>query len=237
MCVCVATQVQRHLQLRIEAQGKYMQSILEKACQTLAGENPVMIPTAGGGSNKGMVSNQGIAVNTGGSINDFGCLPSFQDLNIYGADQIDHQLHGMDRPLLIYHPFLSANNNNSTDPENIGSCYGKKRPASPDNYGAPGGKNMNPLMWSADLRLQEPCMGHQQDHHDPLFKGEDLMDRGPDLDHISDIYETKPVLSGDNNHLLSADDQKNNLKAMAQSGTDLIKGHHHEDQHLFPQSG
>ncbi|CAK9179670.1 unnamed protein product [Ilex paraguariensis] len=31
-------EVQRHLQLRIEAQGKYMQSILE-ACETLAGEN------------------------------------------------------------------------------------------------------------------------------------------------------------------------------------------------------
>lgn len=30
--------MQRHLQLRIEAQGKYMQSILEKACQTLAGD-------------------------------------------------------------------------------------------------------------------------------------------------------------------------------------------------------
>ncbi|KAI4342419.1 hypothetical protein MLD38_027050 [Melastoma candidum] len=32
-------EVQRHLQLRIEAQGKYMQSMLEKACQTLASEN------------------------------------------------------------------------------------------------------------------------------------------------------------------------------------------------------
>ncbi|XP_058761345.1 pentatricopeptide repeat-containing protein At5g12100, mitochondrial-like [Vicia villosa] len=32
-------QVQKHFQLRIEAQGKYMQSILEKAYHTLAGEN------------------------------------------------------------------------------------------------------------------------------------------------------------------------------------------------------
>lgn len=30
-------QVQRHLQMRIEAQGKYLQSILEKAKETLAG--------------------------------------------------------------------------------------------------------------------------------------------------------------------------------------------------------
>ncbi|GJW73992.1 Myb family transcription factor APL isoform X2 [Tanacetum coccineum] len=31
-------EVQRHLQLRIEAHGKYMQTILEKACQTLSGD-------------------------------------------------------------------------------------------------------------------------------------------------------------------------------------------------------
>ncbi|KAG6430586.1 hypothetical protein SASPL_108656 [Salvia splendens] len=32
-------QVQRHLQLRIEAQGKYLQSVLEKAQETLGGQN------------------------------------------------------------------------------------------------------------------------------------------------------------------------------------------------------
>ncbi|KAK4804930.1 hypothetical protein SAY86_004747 [Trapa natans] len=210
-------EVQRHLQLRIEAQGKYMQSILERACQTLAGENPMMISSAGGGANKGMVSNQlGVAVNTGGSTNEFGCLPTpFQDPNIYGADQIDHQLHGMDRPLLIYHPFLSANSNDPSNTENIGGYYGKKRPASP---------SMNPLMWSDDLRLQEPCMGHQQDH------------RGHDLDPMSDIYDTKQLLSGDEDD--DDDDQKSSLKGTPQSGTDHLKRHSHEDlQHLFPQHG
>ncbi|XP_031398873.1 myb family transcription factor IPN2 isoform X2 [Punica granatum] len=233
-------EVQRHLQLRIEAQGKYMQSILEKACQTLAGENP-MVASAGGGY-KGMLNNQGIPINMGGSMKDFGSplsFPSFQDLNIYGPpgpDQIDHQLqHGMDRPLLIDHSFMPANNSNSANTDSMGSCFGKKRPGTPNNnYGATSGKNMNPLMWSDDLRLQEPCLGQQQDHHDPLFKGGDSMDRGPDLDSISDIYETKPVLSGDDN--LVGGDQKNNLKATAQSGTSL-KGHRHEDQHLFPQTG
>ncbi|GKE46939.1 Myb family transcription factor APL-like protein isoform X2 [Tanacetum coccineum] len=34
----IKVQVQRHLQLRIEAHGKYMQTILEKACQTLSGD-------------------------------------------------------------------------------------------------------------------------------------------------------------------------------------------------------
>ncbi|KAF5752483.1 myb family transcription factor family protein [Tripterygium wilfordii] len=33
---CVRDNVQRHLQLRIEAQGKYLQSILEKACKALS---------------------------------------------------------------------------------------------------------------------------------------------------------------------------------------------------------
>ncbi|XP_030962517.1 myb family transcription factor APL-like isoform X2 [Quercus lobata] len=31
--------VQKHLQMRIDAQGKYMETILDKACRTLAGEN------------------------------------------------------------------------------------------------------------------------------------------------------------------------------------------------------
>jgi hypothetical protein len=35
----VFTQVQRHLQLRIEAQGKYLQSVLEKAKETLGSQN------------------------------------------------------------------------------------------------------------------------------------------------------------------------------------------------------
>ncbi|XP_030962518.1 myb family transcription factor APL-like isoform X3 [Quercus lobata] len=32
-------EVQKHLQMRIDAQGKYMETILDKACRTLAGEN------------------------------------------------------------------------------------------------------------------------------------------------------------------------------------------------------
>lgn len=36
---CVFKQVQRHLQLRIEAQGKYLQSVLEKAKETLGRQN------------------------------------------------------------------------------------------------------------------------------------------------------------------------------------------------------
>ncbi|KAK4796403.1 hypothetical protein SAY86_028729 [Trapa natans] len=235
-------EVQRHLQMRIEAQGKYMQTILEKACQTLVGEDH-MAPSAG---YKTLVNSQGIPVNMGaGSVKDFGFplgFPSFQDLNMYGptggTDQIDLQIHGVDRPLLIDHPFMTANNNSSANTDSIGGgCYGKKRPGTPSSYGATGGKNTSPLMWSDDLRIHEPCLGHQQDQHDSLFKSEDSMDRGPCLDSISDIFETKPVLSG-GDHMAGGADQKSGLKATAQSGGGtLMKGHRREDQHLFPQTG
>ncbi|KAJ8761355.1 hypothetical protein K2173_001411 [Erythroxylum novogranatense] len=173
-------EVQRHLQLRIEAQGKYMQIMLEKACQTFAGEN-----MASGGY-KG-IGNQGVS--DMGTIKDFGSLnfPPFQDLNIYGGDQLDLQ-HSMERPSLD--GFNLSNN------ENL--CLGGKKRSSP--YGDSG---KTPLIWSDDLRLQElgsapRCLGPQEDP----FKGDHIqiappsMDRGPNLDSISDIYETKPVLQG-----------------------------------------
>ncbi|KAG4166359.1 hypothetical protein ERO13_A13G126400v2 [Gossypium hirsutum] len=168
-------EVQRHLQLRIEAQGKYMQSILEKACQTLAGEN-----MASGGY-KGM-GNQGVP--DIGAMKDFGPLnfPPFQDLNIYGGDQLDLP-HNMDRPLLD--GFISNNDN---------TCLGKKRP-SPYS-----GSGKSPLIWSDDLRLQDlgtapSCLGPQDDP----FKTDQIQLAPPstELDSISEIYDAKPVLSGD----------------------------------------
>lgn len=178
-------QVQRHLQLRIEAQGKYMQSMLEKACQTLAGEN------IASGSYKGM-GNQGVVTDHMGAMKDFGHLnfPQFQDLNIYGpTDQLDLQ-HNMDRPSLD--GFMQSNND---------ICLGKKR-ANPYS----GGTGKSPLIWSDDLRLQDlgsapsSCLGPQDDP----FKGADQIqiappsiDRSADLDSISELYETKPVLQGD----------------------------------------
>ncbi|KAK6947191.1 SANT/Myb domain [Dillenia turbinata] len=174
-------EVQRHLQLRIEAQGKYMQTILEKACQTLAGENMAS------GNYKGLGS-QGIP--DMGGMKEFGSpmnYPSLQDLNIYGGDQLDLQ-HNMDRATL--EGFMPNSDN---------VCLGKKRP-NPYN-----GSGKSPLVWSDDLRLQElgnaasSCLGSQEDP----FKGEQIqiaptnLDRGPEMDSISDIYEAKPVLQGD----------------------------------------
>ncbi|MBA0816417.1 hypothetical protein Gohar_001082 [Gossypium harknessii] len=152
-----------------------MQSILEKACQTLAGEN-----MASGGY-KGM-GNQGVP--DIGAMKDFGPLnfPPFQDLNIYGGDQLDLP-HNMDRPLLD--GFISNNDN---------TCLGKKRP-SPYS-----GSGKSPLIWSDDLRLQDlgtapSCLGPQDDP----FKADQIQLAPPstELDSISEIYDAKPVLSGD----------------------------------------
>nr|XP_023895803.1 myb family transcription factor APL isoform X1 [Quercus suber]POE56973.1 myb family transcription factor apl [Quercus suber] len=176
-------EVQRHLQLRIEAQGKYMQSILEKACQTLAGENSM--PSASYKS----IGTQGLGDMGSSAMKDFGSplnFPSFQDLNIYGGDQLD--LQHMDRPPL---DGLMMGNNDSI-------CLGKKR-NSP--YG---GSGKSPLIWSDDLRLQDlgsapSCLRPQDDP----FKGDQIqisppsIDRSSDMDNISDIYETKPVLQSD----------------------------------------
>lgn len=173
-------EVQRHLQLRIEAHGKYMQNMLEKAYQTLASENMAS------GSYKG-IGNQGVP-DMGGGMKDFGAInfPQFQDLNIYGGDQLDLHQHNMERPSSL-EGFMPNSDN---------ICLGKKR-SSP--YG---GSGKSPLIWPDDLRLQDlgsapTCLGPQDDH---LFKGDhhqiqispSSMDRGTDLDSISDIYETKP---------------------------------------------
>ncbi|GLU05099.1 hypothetical protein SLE2022_222180 [Rubroshorea leprosula] len=174
-------EVQRHLQLRIEAQGKYMQTILEKACQTLTGENMAS------GSYK-PIGNQGVP--DMGVMKDFGpalSFPPFQDLNLYGNDQIELHQNNMDRPLLD--SFMQ--NNDSI-------CLGKKRP---NPYG---GSGKSPLIWSDELRLQDlgmaptSCLGPQD--HDP-FKGDHIQIAPPssthELDPIPEIYEAKPVLSGD----------------------------------------
>ncbi|XP_062093075.1 myb family transcription factor IPN2 isoform X2 [Humulus lupulus] len=195
-------EVQKHLQLRIEAQGKYMQSILEKACQTLAGENMAS------GSYKGSIVNQGVHPHPhphhhhhdmGSTMKDFSSplgFPSFQDLNIYGGgDQLDLQ-QNMERSSSM-DGFLPNNNSNDT------LCLGKKR-ASPYS-----GSGKSPLIWSDDLRLQDlgtaaSCLGQPDDP----FKGDQIQmalpsstERGSEIDSLSDIYETKPVISSSGDHM------------------------------------
>ncbi|XP_054815881.1 myb family transcription factor IPN2-like isoform X2 [Prosopis cineraria] len=196
-------EVQKHLQLRIEAQGKYMQSILEKAYQTLAGENMAATNNLKGNINIGATQ----AIPEIGVMKDFSSPLSFpfQELTIYGGgnggDQIDHHLHHMERPQL--EGLMMPNNNNNNNNENL--CLGKKRP-SPYNSTTTG---KSPLIWNDDLRLHQDlgtassCLGGPQD--DP-FKGLDhqlhiappsLDHRAGEMDPMSEIYDTKPVLQGD----------------------------------------
>ncbi|KAL4598818.1 hypothetical protein ACB092_11G083900 [Castanea dentata] len=69
-------EVQKHLQMRIDAQGKYMETILDKACRTLAGENV---------NSQGykLIGYQGI--DEIGNMRDFGFslnLPPIEDLHV-----------------------------------------------------------------------------------------------------------------------------------------------------------
>ncbi|KAK4594135.1 hypothetical protein RGQ29_017995 [Quercus rubra] len=69
-------QLEKHLQMRIDAQGKYMETILDKACRTLAGENV---------NSQGykLVGYQGI--DEIGNMRDFGFslnLPPIEDLHV-----------------------------------------------------------------------------------------------------------------------------------------------------------
>ncbi|KAJ0975934.1 hypothetical protein J5N97_017899 [Dioscorea zingiberensis] len=175
-------EVQKHLQMRIEAQGKYMQSILEKACQTLTGENNM----AGGSSYKSL-GHQGGVVDLC-NLKDLGSpmsFPSLQDLHLFGSgDHLDiHQQASLDGYMQI---------------SDTNICLGKKRP----NLYMSNGKS--PMLWSDELRLQElgsgsACMGPQEEpsKSDQLQIAPSVMDSGIDMDSISDVYETKPMISGD----------------------------------------
>ena len=93
----IDTQVQKHLQMRIEAQGKYMQSILEKAYQTLASSDCATWPAAAGYRSLG--GSQAPALDLGGSM-------SFQDLTLYGgsSSHLDLQQHMEMRPTMVALP-------------------------------------------------------------------------------------------------------------------------------------
>lgn len=156
-----------------------MQTILEKACQTLAGEN--MAAAASGSYNVKAATGPEIS-----GMKDFGPamnFPSLQDLNIYGAaDQLELHHQNMERSSID--AFMPSTDN-----------FLSKKRLNP--YSNNSGKS--PLMWADDLRLQElgtaaaaSCLDDHQIQIGPLS-----IDRGSDIDSVSDIYETKPILSGD----------------------------------------
>ncbi|WJX93240.1 Myb transcription factor ipn2, variant 2 [Trifolium repens] len=168
-------EVQKHLQLRIEAQGKYMQNILEKAYHTLAGEN-----MAAAATNFKGVGTQGIP-NMKDFVSPLNNFPHFQDLNICGSDDHDEQL---ERPTIdgfITNEILFVDQK-------------KIRTNNPFN-----GSGKGPLIWNDnnnDLRLHDlgttsSCISPQDV---PNFKGDDSLDRSDDIesDPINvEIYDTK----------------------------------------------
>lgn len=165
-----------------------MQSILEKACQTLAGENMAAAAAAaalGPGYNKATMGPEISGIKDFGPAMNF---PSLQDLNIYGPadhnqlDILNHQ--DIERSSIHDHAFMPGSDN----------FLSKKRPSPYTNNCSSTGKS--PLIWPDDLRVQElgtaSCLDDHQIQIAPLS-----MDRGSDLDSVSDIYEAKPILSGD----------------------------------------
>lgn len=130
--------------MRIEAQGKYMQSILERACQTLAGDNNNM---ASARVSQGFIDMQGAMKDAGSPMS----FPLLQDLHIYGGDQVVMQQQ-LDRPLA-----------NGFFPTNNTLCLGNKRPmtwAQAEPSKSDGGVDMVPMAdekkFEGSLKLERP---------------------------------------------------------------------------------
>ncbi|RRT84847.1 hypothetical protein BHE74_00047470 [Ensete ventricosum] len=158
--------VQKHLQLRIEAHGKYMQSILERACQTLEAESLVS------GSYKGH-GDQGVA--DMGAIKEMGSpmsFPSLQDLHLCGGDQLDLQPQ-VDGPLDGFYPIND-------------SILGKKRMIWADDL------RLQELGSTSACvgPKEEPCCKSEQLQIVPS-----VIDAAISADPMANVYEGKPVLS------------------------------------------
>ncbi|URD80559.1 MYB family transcription factor [Musa troglodytarum] len=159
-------EVQKHLQLRIEAHGKYMQSILERACQTLEAESLVS------GSYKGH-GDQGVA--DMGAIKEIGSpmsFPSLQDLHLCGGDQLDLQSQ-VDGPLDGFYPIND-------------SILGKKRMIWADDL------RLQELGSTSACvgPKEEPCCKSEQLQIVPS-----VIDAAISADPMANVYEGKPVLS------------------------------------------
>lgn len=154
--------VQRHLQLRIEAQGKYMQTILEKACQTLIGgahENvssasasPALNSNAlhhmAAGTRTAMMSSNN---NKGGGFANSTSFPSLQDLHIYGSGGVqsavlgDNQQVALDDDQTMKQKMIGRSP--SLNEINV-SRLGK-------NYRSGSSSNQPAFIWDDDFRLQQ----------------------------------------------------------------------------------
>ncbi|KAG6508787.1 hypothetical protein ZIOFF_034168 [Zingiber officinale] len=184
-------EVQKLIQMRIEAHGKYMQSILERACKALAAESMV---NSGSSYKAPAMAADGQLSAPIKELSSSMSFPSLQDLHLYGSgDQLDH--HNLD------HSFNFSPNSSA---ESI--ILGKSKRHSPCN-------NVNGrsswLGWGAALGPsssvdQEPYSKCDQLLHMALPVIEPA---GIEVNPMANVYETKPVLSLDGT-LTAADDQK-----------------------------
>ncbi|XP_058219272.1 myb family transcription factor IPN2 isoform X1 [Rhododendron vialii] len=157
-------------------------------------------------------------------------FPSIQDLNIYGGSDHDHDdqhhhhvQHNMDKSPLDDHGFHMMPNTSTHHHESTMNCPPPPAPGKnkrPNPYGSTGTSSTStsitaagksPLMWSDDFRLQElatgggssSTLGSQDLHdHDP-FKAADhhhhMIQESSNFS-PAEMFETKPVLSGDIHH-------------------------------------
>ncbi|KAI3921385.1 hypothetical protein MKW98_013319 [Papaver atlanticum] len=159
--------VQRHLQLRIEAQGKYMQTILEKACQTLIGGAHENVPSASAspalnsnalhhmaaGTRTAMMSSNNNKSAAAGFANSTS-FPSLEDLHIYGSGAQstvgDHQQIALDDNVGGDQTMKQQMIGRSPSLNEINvSRLGK-------NYRSGSSSNQQPaFIWDDDFRLQQ----------------------------------------------------------------------------------
>ena len=155
-------QVQKHLQMRVEAQGKYMQSIVEKAYQALGSSDCATWPAG----YRSLGSNQQAVLDIGGSTS---FSSSLQDLHFYGgsssSSHMDQLLQQMERPM---DSFLTLGESF------IGSSADKKGP----NHCISSGGKSSMMMWAGEEQQPQPKSGADQLQ---MEGGIDVMDPIPGL--------------------------------------------------------
>jgi hypothetical protein len=179
-------QLEKHLQMRIEAQGKYMQSILEKAYQTLAAGDVAAAVACGPAGYKSLGNHQAAVLD----VCSMG-FPSLQDLHMYGGAGGGHlDLQQQQPPASTMESFFACGDGGGS----LGKTAAKTR-----HYG---GAGKSPMMWGVDDDDDDDdpagkCGGGG--HHQLQMAPPPMMDGGIDvMDSLAaDVYETKPIMSGD----------------------------------------
>jgi len=173
-------QVQKHLQMRVEAQGKYMQSIVEKAYQALGSSDCATWPAGYRSLGSQAVLDIGTSSTSFSSVQDLQCFYG-------GSSHMDQLLHQMERPM---DGFLTLGESCF-----IGSADNKKGP----NHCSSSGKS-SMTMWASEEQQQQQA----KSGNDQLQMGSSTrMDgAGTDvMDPVTGLYEG--AMSGD-----SMDDSK-----------------------------